>query len=212
HHLSELLEGERHELLGRHLEDVGELGHRDELGDAHQRLLALFFLAPLLFLDVAETRSLVAAVHPFARDRALDRREGAGDVLRHRLLVHQRLLAFLALLPLVAAALFGRSDAGRGRRHGPGGRGRTAARRRTLPAPWHRAPARRPPRPAPRPGPPAPRPPYGGAAWAAPPAPPRPARGRRPSPPGAAWAVGARPSACASRAPSARASAPPAPA
>src|SRR2546428_628160 len=116
-------------------------------------------------------------MHALAGGRAFDRGERARDVLRHRFLVHQRLLAFLALLPLVAPALFERPGTGRGGRHRP--------------------------RPA--------RPPYGGAAWAAPPAPPRPAR-RRPSPPGAAWAVRALPSACASRAPSAPASVPPAPA
>src|SRR5204862_7426208 len=59
-----------------------------------------------------------------------DRGERAGDVLRHRLLVHQRLLALLALLALVAAPLLERSHAGRRRRHGARGRGGAAARRR----------------------------------------------------------------------------------
>src|SRR5207249_2465962 len=127
HHLPQLFEGESDDLLGWHLEDVGELGDRDELGYADQGLFALLLLTTLLLLDVAEARPLVAAVHALARDRAFDRRERARDVLRHGLLVHQRLLTLLALLSLVAPALLQRPDAGGGGRDGPGGRGDSAA-------------------------------------------------------------------------------------
>src|SRR5206468_211347 len=69
HHLPELLEGEADDLLGGYLQDVRELGDRDELGHAHQRLLALLLVAPLLLLDLAEARPFLAAV------RARRRRE-----------------------------------------------------------------------------------------------------------------------------------------
>ena len=40
-HQAEILERERDDLRGRHLEDVGELAHRDELVDADELLLDL---------------------------------------------------------------------------------------------------------------------------------------------------------------------------
>src|SRR5256886_11547497 len=57
-----LLEGEPDDLFGGHLQDVGELGDRDELGHPYQRLLALLLVAPLLLLDLAEARTFLAAV------------------------------------------------------------------------------------------------------------------------------------------------------
>src|SRR6266581_2081390 len=77
HHLPELLEGEPDDLLGGHLQDVGELGDRDELGHAHQRLLALLLVAPLLLLDLAEARTFLAAVRALLRHGPFDRRQGA---------------------------------------------------------------------------------------------------------------------------------------
>src|SRR5229473_1744259 len=130
HHLPQLLEGEADDLLGGHLQDVRELGHRDELGHAHQRLLALLFVAPLLLLDFAEARPLLAPVRSLLRHRPLDRRQRAGDVLGHRFLIHQRLLALFALLALLAPPLLlwnrarrGRRDGSGRRRHGAAGRG-----------------------------------------------------------------------------------------
>src|SRR6266550_2936904 len=127
-HLAELLERKGDDLGGRDLEDVGELGHRDELGDPDQGLLTLLFFATLLLLQVAEARTFLAMADAFTADGALDRRQGARDVLRHRLLVHRRLTALLALLALVAAALVQRDSPGggggdRSRRHGAARRG-----------------------------------------------------------------------------------------
>src|SRR6266571_8405875 len=65
------------------------------------------------------------------RGGAFDRGERARDVLRHGLLVHQRLLTLLALLSLVAPALLQRPDPGGRGSDGPRGRGNGAARRRT---------------------------------------------------------------------------------
>jgi hypothetical protein len=108
HHLAELFERERHDLGGRHLERVGELGDRDELGHAHQRLLALALFAPALFLDLAEGGALLAAVDALLADRRLQRRERARDVLRDRFLIDERLLPLLAFLPLFATTLIER--------------------------------------------------------------------------------------------------------
>src|SRR2546426_6908279 len=47
HHLPQLLEGEGDDLLGGNLENVRELGDRDELGHANERLLALLLVTPL---------------------------------------------------------------------------------------------------------------------------------------------------------------------
>src|SRR3989442_76736 len=127
----QLLEGEPDDLLRRHLQDVRELGDRDELGHPHQRLLALLLVAPLLLLDLPEARPLLAAVSALFRHRSLDRRQGARDVLGHRLLIHQRLLALLALLPLLAPPLLERNRTGRGRGDRSGRNGHGAAGRGT---------------------------------------------------------------------------------
>src|SRR5207247_10218187 len=71
------------------------------------------------------------AVPVLAPGRAFARRERARGVLGHGLLVHQRLLTLRAVLSLVAPALLQRPDAGGGGRDGPGGRGDSAAWRRT---------------------------------------------------------------------------------
>src|SRR5207245_4255739 len=126
----ELLEGEAHDLLGGHLQGTRELRHRNELGDPHQRLLALLLVAPLLLFDFPEARALFAAVHAFAGDGTFDRGERARDVLRHRLLIHQRLLALLALLALLPSPLFERTRARRGRGDGARGSGHGATGRR----------------------------------------------------------------------------------
>src|SRR5256886_2336255 len=127
HHLPELLEGEADDLLGGYLQDVRELGDRDELGHAHQRLLALLLVAPLLLLDLAEARPFLAAVRALLRHRPFDRREGARDVLGDGFLIHQRLLALLALLPLLAPPLLQRNRARRRRGDRSGRRGHGAA-------------------------------------------------------------------------------------
>src|SRR3989441_6503850 len=56
----------------------------------------------LLLLDLAEARTLLAAVRALLRHGPFDRRQGARDVLGHGFLIHQRFLALLALLPLLA--------------------------------------------------------------------------------------------------------------
>src|SRR5439155_657386 len=114
------LEGEGDDFLGRDLEGVGELADGDELGHADQRLLALLLLAPLLLFEIADARALFPPVHAPLAHGALDGREGARDVLRHRLLVHQRLLPLLALLALLAPPLLERNRARRGGGDGPG--------------------------------------------------------------------------------------------
>src|SRR5947207_1866435 len=119
-HLPQLLEGERDDLLGGDLEVVGELGDGDELRHPHQRLLALLLVTSLLLLDVAEAGTFLAAVYALAPHRSFDRGEGTRDVLRHGLLVDQRLLPLLALLPLVAPPLFERARAGGRGGHRPG--------------------------------------------------------------------------------------------
>src|SRR5437667_97287 len=131
HHLPQLLEGEADDFLGGHLQDVRELGDRDELGHAHQRLLALLFVAPLLLLDLAEARPLLAPMRSLLGHRPFDRGQGARDVLGDRFLIHQRLLALLALLPFLASPLLERNRTGRRRSHGSRGSRHAAARRGT---------------------------------------------------------------------------------
>src|SRR6266568_4583632 len=72
HHLPQLLEGEGDDLFRGHLENVGELGDRDELGHAHQRLLPLLLLAPLGLLEIAEARALLSPVHAPLADGPFD--------------------------------------------------------------------------------------------------------------------------------------------
>src|SRR2546430_3928189 len=124
-----LLEGEPDDLFGGHLQDVGELGDRDELGHPHQRLLALLLVAPLLLLDLAEARTLLAAVRALLRHGPFDRRQGARDVLGHGFLIHPRFLSILALLPLLAPPLLQRDRARRRRGDGSGRSGHRAAGR-----------------------------------------------------------------------------------
>src|SRR3989449_8461389 len=59
------------------------------------------------------------------------RRQGARDVLGYRFLIHQRFLALLALLPLLAPPLLQRTRARRRRRDGSGRRRHGAAGRGT---------------------------------------------------------------------------------
>src|SRR2546425_12194590 len=67
----------------------------------------------LLLLDLAEARTLLAAVRALLRHGPFDRRQGARDVLGHGFLIHQRFLALLALLPLLAPPLLQRNRARR---------------------------------------------------------------------------------------------------
>src|SRR5437667_5383961 len=85
------------------------------------------FSSPLLLLDLAEARPFLAAVRALLRHRPFDRRQGARDVLGDRFLIHQRLLALLALLPLLAPPLLQRNRARRRRGDWSGRRGHGAA-------------------------------------------------------------------------------------
>ena len=123
-HQPEILERERHDLRGRHLQDLGQLAHGDELVDADELLLdlgrggahRLDFFARAVVARAATLRSGAAHLA-----------HGARDVRRHRLLVH---LAALALLASTGRRR-GRTHAARsptGHRHRDGGR-RDARRR-----------------------------------------------------------------------------------
>src|SRR5206468_5598473 len=105
-----------------------------------QRLFALALLATAFLLDLAERRPFFAAMDALLADGRLQRREGARNVLRHRFLIDQRLLALLPLLPFFPAALVERRSARRGGRDG-------ARRHRSRPAsPPRRRRARHGPR------------------------------------------------------------------
>ena len=92
-HQAEVLERERDDLCGRHLEDVGEFADRDELVDADELLLDLGRGGAHRFDFFA--RAVVAGAAALgARPAHLAHR--ARDVRRHRLLIHLAALALLA--------------------------------------------------------------------------------------------------------------------
>ena len=123
HHQAQLLERELDDLGGGHLHRAGELGDRDELVHPDPGLLLLPLLRQAAGLDLAERRLVGAAA--LAARRALHALERPQDVGLHRVLIHHRALALLALL--AAAALLGVGAEGAGRR---GLTGPALARRR----------------------------------------------------------------------------------
>jgi hypothetical protein len=143
-HQAQVLEGRAHELARRNVDELGKLGHRQELVHPHRLRSSSArwrgFLGPLLHLLAAGTAlALAALLLPAA---ALELGHDALDVVLHGVLVHAptALPLLLVLLPTVRRVAIGldanlAAGTGAGRRHGAGSRlgGRTAARRLEAP-------------------------------------------------------------------------------
>ena len=100
-HQAEVLESETDDLYCRHLEDLCELAHGDELVHVYCFLLALGLRLPLRGELLAIT-AIFGATRSAPTNRAAHRRHRLSDVSRYRFLID----ASLSFFPAAAAAIF----------------------------------------------------------------------------------------------------------